>query len=522
MRDLTTCLNDPLDIIAEYFTVNRSTAEWAEVTCPFHNDSRASAAVHLSLGLFTCQGCQRKLKWVEALSALKQPWEKNLLVDAYVYRDLYKHPVAVVLRTFPKGFYQYEVEKDGTIKSKAKINPKTIPIFAYPEVIRGPDPVWLVEGEKDANSLRAKGINATTNLGGANSFGELSAQCLKTRRVWALPDRDAAGEAWLAAVTKKIEIERIIELPEGYKDATHFFNKGRELNELQALARPYTKVDTDVPYVTGASLAARMRREPILPPLCSGMEFFDDVKFFREQGIAIIAARPGIGKTSVSAQLVSHFIERYRCLIVPLEEGNEVFNARVYVHRGVIPNLETILPENIDMPVMNNLIYMDRPTANIYDLKKKLMELIPLTNPQIVVVDHLQEVWAGGGGGHFAMNTVLQILHEIKRHFKVTLLLLAQLKRPSKETKADGSMEDLRESGRIEEVGHSIAFLSRPEEGIVRVKVLKNRYGKSNIYEDFKWNEATLGIEPLPEEPATPEPSPEEPNFYVQFNNSDR
>lgn len=54
--------NPDITAILEYYggTVPTRRASWAKMKCPFHNDSHASAAVHLGDNLFKCHGCQYK------------------------------------------------------------------------------------------------------------------------------------------------------------------------------------------------------------------------------------------------------------------------------------------------------------------------------------------------------------------------------------------------------------------------------------------------------------------------------
>src|SRR5262249_32474640 len=59
------------------------------------------------------------------------------------------------------------------------------------------EPVFIVEGEKDANRLAKLGLVATTNSGGAGNWHTLDpasvAKALKGHEVFILPDNDEAG-----------------------------------------------------------------------------------------------------------------------------------------------------------------------------------------------------------------------------------------------------------------------------------------------------------------------------------------
>jgi len=47
-------------ILEHYGAVVPTRSGWAKMKCPFHNDSHASAAVHLEDNVFKCHGCQYK------------------------------------------------------------------------------------------------------------------------------------------------------------------------------------------------------------------------------------------------------------------------------------------------------------------------------------------------------------------------------------------------------------------------------------------------------------------------------
>ncbi len=56
------------------------------------------------------------------------------------------------------------------------------------------EPVFIVEGEKDADTLASLGLVATTNPGGAGKWRREYNGYLASRKVIILPDNDEAGE----------------------------------------------------------------------------------------------------------------------------------------------------------------------------------------------------------------------------------------------------------------------------------------------------------------------------------------
>ena len=65
--------------------------------------------------------------------------------------------------------------------------------------------VFIVEGEKDVETIRAQGLTATCNPGGAGKWREEFGQCLRERVCILIPDNDAPGRKHVEDVGRKLE-----------------------------------------------------------------------------------------------------------------------------------------------------------------------------------------------------------------------------------------------------------------------------------------------------------------------------
>jgi putative DNA primase/helicase len=88
-------------------------------------------------------------------------------------------------------------------KWKAMAEPR--PLFNLPEIIRNPDPVIVVEGEKAASALIAAGYNATTWSGGSSAHGKTYWEPLRGRECVIWPDNDSPGMVAAEAIAKRLE-----------------------------------------------------------------------------------------------------------------------------------------------------------------------------------------------------------------------------------------------------------------------------------------------------------------------------
>jgi DNA primase len=99
--------------------------------------------------------------------------------------------------------------------------------------------VFVVEGEKDVDTLRWHGFVATTNAGGAKApwLSDFT-ESLRGREVILIPDNDEPGRARVLTIARALlgKAARLIvlELEDG-KDITDWFARGHSETELIAL-----------------------------------------------------------------------------------------------------------------------------------------------------------------------------------------------------------------------------------------------------------------------------------------------
>ena len=127
-------------------------------------------------------------------------------------------------------------------------------LYRLPEVMKS-DKVFIVEGEKDADTLAANGFCATTNSGGAKNWNADFTRFLQGKHVVILADNDEAGQEHARLVVREIndivaslKVLTPSKLPKG--DVTDFFvsEKGT-VAELQ-------KMIEDAPFYDRRAISA--------------------------------------------------------------------------------------------------------------------------------------------------------------------------------------------------------------------------------------------------------------------------
>lgn len=177
------------------------------------------------------------------------------LVAEYVYHDRDGDPYHKVERyefegggkTFTQSHWE---ETDHIWISGTGPNPP-VP-YNLPAIIANPnEPIWLVEGEKNADDLIARGLIATTAKGGATAFpaSEDFAVWFDGATVYALPDNDEPGQTWLSRVQQAIPHVITVTIPglPPKGDVSDWLDAGGTVAELKAMAEYRHESETETP-----------------------------------------------------------------------------------------------------------------------------------------------------------------------------------------------------------------------------------------------------------------------------------
>ena len=219
--------------------------------CPAHDDSNPSLSVSQKDGkvLVKCfAGCEQSAV-IDALKGLGL-WQgtpdrprgvepaKRLgpIIAEYFYTDEQGRPLIRVTRHFPpKDFRQWR--PNATRGWRAGIGDSRRPLYRLPEVLEAAI-VFIVEGEKDVESLRDMGFVATCNLMGAGKWRAEYNELFSGKTVVIIPDRDEPGRdhaMTIFAGVKPVAADVIYIDLETAKDIAEWFEQGHSEVELMSL-----------------------------------------------------------------------------------------------------------------------------------------------------------------------------------------------------------------------------------------------------------------------------------------------
>jgi len=185
------------DTLARALKARRSGSTWT-AKCPAHDDRNPSLSIREVDGkvLLHCHaGCTQR----DVINALKagglwQPesTENPRIVATYDYANEHGNLLYQVVRYVPKGFKQRRPDGcGGWIWKKGQRQV----LYHLPEVLEAAI-IFVVEGERDVETLRSRGFVATTNAGGAKAkWLPGFTEALHGREVILIPDNDPPGKA---------------------------------------------------------------------------------------------------------------------------------------------------------------------------------------------------------------------------------------------------------------------------------------------------------------------------------------
>ena len=188
----------------------------AMTLCRAHDDSTPSLKVTVKPDgrvLLHCHGGCDHQAVLDAydltdadLAPTKQSKRDDSVVSTFVYTDEAGEPLYRVVRRVGKRFHQERWTGSEWLNGQGVMKDVRLVPYRLPDLGRVPRGalVFVLEGEKDADRLVKEGLVATTNVGGAGSFGASLMPFFAGLSVVVLPDNDATGAAHAADVAAKL------------------------------------------------------------------------------------------------------------------------------------------------------------------------------------------------------------------------------------------------------------------------------------------------------------------------------
>ena len=225
------------------------------------------------------------------------------------------------------------------------------------------------------------------------------------------------------------------------------------------------------------------QKEDGLSGVPSGFSKLDRVTSgWQNSDLVIVAARPGMGKTAFALSMARNIAINHEKAIgfFSLEMSSEQLVSRLIaseaelsaskLRRGDLKDYEMVqLHEKIKQLSDAQIYIDDTPALTVFELRAKARRLVKNHNVEIIIIDYLQLMSAGGNAGNREqeISTISRSLKGIAKELKIPVIALSQVNRGVESRTGTGSkrpmLSDLRESGAIEQDADIVTFIYRPE-----------------------------------------------------------
>ena len=243
-----------------------------------------------------------------------------------------------------------------------------------------------------------------------------------------------------------------------------------------------------------------------IPGLSTGLPDLDELTLgLNKSELIIIAARPGMGKTSIALNIALHVAmqQNKKVAIFSLEMSREQLVTRLLSRAALVPSQNLVTGRLTDQQwrdvsaaatALNatNILIDDNSTLTVADMNAQCRTIKDLG---LVVIDYLQLMSSAGGSRNWSNESRTQAVSDISRMMKVMakqlgvpVICLSQLNRAA-ESRQDKRplLSDLRESGSIEQDADVVIGLYREgynnreceNPNAAEAIVLKNRKGQT-------------------------------------------
>ena len=226
--------------------------------------------------------------------------------------------------------------------------------------------------------------------------------------------------------------------------------------------------------------------------LRTGFPWLDDITSGLQVGdLIVLAARPGVGKTSMAINIIEYALTHMEQTKAPtIMFSMEMSSTQVVqrflsslssIHLNVMRNGKL---SSSDWDKLQNAakriqgmqhLYID--TRGVLDVgmvrhRVRRVKNLHKNSPALIVVDYLQLMGAASSIGareenrNQEISRITRSLKGIAKEFECPVLLLSQLSRQGQQAKRKPALIDLRDSGAIEQDADIVLFLHQKDEGL--------------------------------------------------------
>jgi KaiC/GvpD/RAD55 family RecA-like ATPase len=413
-----------------------------------HGDKNPSFSFNCEQGVWTCHssGDFGNIKDLCEKCGVPTPWHGKGKIPAretvYVYENADGQPVYEVVRTDdPSGkkIFQRAILSNGERKNSMK-GVERVP-YRLPELLKAQasnQPIFIVEGEKCAETLRGLDLVATTNSGGAGKWGDCGKYFQERTSVVIVPDNDEPGRRHAHEVATDLKQRgcnvKVLNLPDLpiKGDIYDWLKAGHKKEDLLGLVERCEEWSSGQVEVEDVQEPESERGFRLIR--AGDMELREPTfvvdKLIEENALALVYGEPESGKSLLTLDISC-------CVATGLPfHGRHVREGSViYIAGEGFSGLKrrlTAWEKLNEVSIKDAPLYLSSMPAALTDsfsVSEVLSAIEEVTeqagNPQLIVIDTLaRNFGVGDENSTRDMNQFINGLDVIKNHYHCTILIV--------------------------------------------------------------------------------------------------
>lgn len=254
-------------------------------------------------------------------------------------------------------------------------------------------------------------------------------------------------------------------------------------------------------YITSKDMLNTLEEEQSQIKL--GFTDLDRALYISQNDFIIIAGGTGTGKTTFALNLLSNLSKEYQCIYFNMEMAKKTLYKRLSaIETGIditkFNNIKTLEEKEIKLlyqkisEIEERKIILINNSQNIDNIEK-IIAGVKNDRKLIIILDHIGLINGIGNSLYERMTYIAKKIRGICLDYNCTIFGLCQLSRESQKEERQPKLQDLRDSGEIEQSARKVLLLynkdvkNQNEIKDVDVLVAKNDDGNC-IIKSFKFN----------------------------------
>ena len=255
---------------------------------------------------------------------------------------------------------------------------------------------------------------------------------------------------------KDREIKKLISLYSG--DSEKFFKEIENIKKLNV---------EENEYIIAEDVAKTLEEECSQVKL--GFGDLDKSLYISENDFVILAGGTGTGKTTFALNLLSNLSKEYQCVYFNMEMSKKTLYKRLCsIETGIdiakfndmrsfTPNELSFLYSKLDQIEERKIILINNSQS--IDAIEKTISRIQSDKKIVVILDHIGLINSQGSSLYERMTNVAKKIRGICLDYNCTIFGLCQLSRESQKEERPPKLQDLRDSGEIEQSARKVILL---------------------------------------------------------------